>query len=213
MKGRHLHYLPEELAWIEARGDWPRARLHTAFCFMFDRTDVSQANLTALCKRRGWLTGRTGRFVPGQESHNKGRKGHCAPGSERGWFAKGGRPHTWRGAGHESVDPKDGYIWIIVDETNPYTGAATRRVLKHRWLWEQANGPVPKGHALKCLDGDRTNTRPSNWAAIPRAMLPRLNGRFGRDYDAADPELKPTIMAIARLEHRAREIREGERDD
>jgi hypothetical protein len=34
-------------------------------------------------------------------------------------------------------------------------------------------------------------------------MLPRLNGKGsrGRDYDTAPAELKPTIMAVAKLEH------------
>jgi len=81
---------------------------------------------------------------------------------------------------------------------------------KHKWLWERANGPVPKGMVLKCLDGNKLNCDPSNWEAIPMALQPRLNGRFGRGYDHADPELKPTIMAIAKLEHKARQIRKGE---
>ena len=81
--------------------------------------------------------------------------------------------------------------------------------MKHRWLWERANGPVPEGHALKCLDGDRTNTDPANWMAVPRALLPRLYGKCGRNYDAAEPEVKPAIMAVARLEQRAAESRKG----
>ena len=207
MKGAWIHYLAEELAWIEARRDWPRRVLHQGFVARFGRPDVSYDNFRALCTRKGWRTGRDGRFPKGTVPPNKGRKGFCAKGSERGWFQKGQRPHTWRGAGHESVDPKDGYIWLIVAERNPHTGAATRRVMKHRWLWEQAHGPVPEGHALKCLDGDRANTDPANWVAVPRALLPPLNGRFGRGYDAAPEELKPAIMAIAKLEHRAREAR------
>jgi hypothetical protein len=42
---------------------------------------------------------------------------------------------------------------------------------------------------------------------VPRALLPRLNGRFGRGYDEAPEELKPTIMAVAKLEHSVRERR------
>ena len=41
------------------------------------------------------------------------------------------------------------------------------------------------------------------------ALAPRLNGRFGRGYDTAPPELKPTILAIAKLEHAARIKRKG----
>ncbi|MDO6503117.1 HNH endonuclease, partial [Shimia thalassica] len=67
--------------------------------------------------------------------------------------------------------------------------------------------PLPTGMCLKALDGDKTNTDPSNWKMIPRALLPRLNGRFGRDYENAAPEVKPLILATAHLEHAAREAK------
>lgn len=201
-----------EEVWIKVRSHLPRRELHQLFCETFDREDVSQANLTALCKRRGWLTGRTGRFEAGSEPANKGKKMPFNPNSAATRFKKGQRPHTWRGAGHEAIDPKDGYVWMIVAEINPYTGAPTRRVLKHKWLWEKAHGSIPEGHALKCLDGDKTNCAPSNWEAVPRALLPRLNGRFGRGYDQAPEELKPTIMAVAKLEHAARQVRQKHGD-
>jgi hypothetical protein len=100
----------------------------------------------------------------------------------------------------------DGYVEISVNETNPHTGFERRYVQKHRWLWEKKNGPVPYGFVLKCK-GDRLDTDPSNWELIPRAILPRLSGRFGRGYEDAPKELKPTIMAVAKLEHQLREKR------
>lgn len=207
MKGRAISYSPEELAWIEARKEMPRRAMHAEFCARFRRDDVSLIHINALCKRKGWLTGRTGQFHADQVPHNKGKKMPSHPNSARHLFQKGHRPHTYRGAGHERVD-RQGYVIMIVDEVNPWTGAATRQVQKHRWLWEKANGPVPDGHALKCLDGDRTNTDPSNWEAIPRAVLLRLNGAARRlKYDEAAPEIKPTLMTIAKVEHAAREKR------
>jgi len=113
--------------------------------------------------------------------------------------------------GHESID-KDGYVRICVAEPNPYTGAPTFMAFKHRWLWEQKHGPVPEGCALKCLDGNKRNTDPANWEAVPRELLPRLNGRFGRGYDAAPAEIKPVIMATAKLEYAARVLRNGGRN-
>jgi hypothetical protein len=68
---------------------------------------------------------------------------------------------------------------------------------------------VPEGCALKCLDGNKRNTDPANWEAVPRELLPRLNGRFGRGYDAAPAEIKPVIMATAKLEYAARVLRNG----
>lgn len=211
MKGARIAYKPEELAFIERHRTLPRAEAHAMFCARFMRSDVSFDNFKALCARKGWKTGRTGRLEKGNIPPNKGRRGYCAPGSEKGHFPKGNRPHTWRGAGHERIDRREGYVVMIVDEPNPWTGAATRPVFKHRWLWEQQNGPLPEGHVLKCL-GEKSNPDPSNWVAIPRAMLPRLNGRFGRDFDNAPPELKQTILKIAQLEREAREAKRKKKD-
>lgn len=208
MKGRWIHYSSAEMEWLEANRTMVIGDYHRAFVVCFGRDDVSAENLHALRKRKGWRTGRSGRFEKGIVPANKGKK--CPPGvggrhpnARSTQFRKGNKPHTYRGAGHESVG-RDGYVWMIVDETNPHTGAATRRVQKHTWLWEQKYGPVPEGHVLKCL-GDKLNTDPSNWELIPRAMLPRLNGRFGRGYDHAPAELKPTIMSVTKLEHLARD--------
>ncbi|WP_102226851.1 HNH endonuclease signature motif containing protein [Acidimangrovimonas sediminis] len=207
MKGQAIDYLPEELAWIEAHKDWPRKTLHAGFCARFRRTDVSVDALKQLCLRKGWKTGRTGCFPKGNEPMNKGKKMPFNANSARTQFKKGDRPHTWRGAGHERIDAKDGYVIMIVDETNPWTGAPTRPVHKHRWLWEKKHGPIPKGMVLKCLSGDKTNCDPSNWELIPQAMMPRLSGRWGIAYDDAPDELKPTLMATAKLEYAAREAK------
>ena len=207
MKGRVIEYSDAELFWIQDNSKRPRREAHAEFVELWNRQDVSLSNFNALCKRNGWMTGRTGCFAKGQAAHNKGKRMPFNPNSARTQFKKGRLPHNTRGAGHERIDSKDGYVIMIVDEPNPWTGAKTRPVHKHRYLWEKLNGPVPEGHRLKCLDGDKTNTDPSNWEAIPAAMAPRLNGRHGRGYDDAPAELKPTIMLTAKLEHAAREAK------
>ncbi len=207
MKGRAITYHSEDLDWIEARKALRRAELHRLFQAFWQRDDVSQANLTALCKRRGWLTGRTGHFAKGHVSHNKGRP---MPPEVRvkvmaTAFKPSHRPANHRGPGHERIDSKDGYVVMVVDERNPWNGHATGPVHKHRYLWERLHGPVPKGHVLKCLNGDKTNCDLSNWRAIPQAMLPLLNGRWSDlKYDDAPAELKPAVMAVAGLDHMAR---------
>jgi hypothetical protein len=210
-KGVWIEYSAVELWWLERNRTLPIREFHRLFCAKFGRADVTAASLHALRKRNGWKTGRTGCFEKGAAPHNKGKP--CPPGtggrhpnSRAVQFKKGGRPHNTNYLGHERVS-KDGYVEISVDETNPHTGFERRYVLKHRWLWEKKHGPVPDGMCLKALDSNRQNTDPANWELVPRALLPRLGGRFGRGYDHAPDELKPAIMAVVKLEHQLRETR------
>lgn len=213
-KGKAIRYSAEELDFIRSVCTWPRSAAHAAFCQKFQRDDVSHQNFTALCKRKGWLTGRTGCFERGQEPPNKGRKcepgrGGLHPNARRTQFRKGERrgvaTKLWKPVGTERLS-KDGYLERKVNDELP---------LRNRWRavhlirWEEVNGPLPKGHALKCLDGDRQNTDPSNWECIPRALLPRLAGgnrhRPTLAYDDASPVVRPAILKIAKLAHAARE--------
>lgn len=213
MKGRPIDWLPQELAWIEARKNLPRRELWELFCAYWQRGDVQFGAFKNLCKRQGWMTGRTGCFAKGQEPPNKGKamppdvKARCIGTA----FKPGNLPHNYRGPGSEFTCPKDGYVYVIIADDKARTQTRTRRVLKHKHLWEQANGPLPQGQALKCLSDDRTDCRPANWQPVPRAILPRLAGgnRYSRaiPFDGAPAELKPAIMAVARLEHAAREAR------
>lgn len=207
MKGRRVSLSDAELAFIEARKSLTRRAMHAEFVRTFGRDDVPLTTLAGLCKRRGWTSGRTGRFEKGTVPHNAGKRrpDHW----KKTGFKKGNVPHTAKYAGYERVS-KDGYVEISVEQTNPHTGFERRFVLKHRWLWEQVHGPVPKGMALKCK-GDKLNTDPSNWELVPRAILPRLNGGRNKKhvpYDSAPQELKPAILAVARIEHQVRQKRE-----
>jgi len=207
MKGSGIPYSASELAWIEARKETPRRTLHADFIRAFNRPEISFDNFKALCTRKGWKTGRTGLFHKGQTAINKGRPMPYHPNSAATRFKSGRLPHNHHGPGHERICKKDGYVILIVDQVNPWSGAATRPVHKHRYLWEQTNGPLPKGMALKCLDGDKTNCEPKNWQAVTRGALARLNGRWSKPLDEYEVETRPTIIAIAELQQTAKESR------
>ncbi len=208
MKRKWIVYTDAELAWIEANREMPRRELHAQFCRTFARTDVSQTNLTALCKRKRWLTGRTGRFVKGQPAHNKGKKMPFHPNNAATRF----KPGEMRGRAKERYKPigterlsRSGYLERKIHDGLPLQ---SRWRAVHLIRWEEKNGPLPDGWCLKCLDGNKTNTDPENWEAIPRALLPRLNALWkGVKFDDADPSLKPSILAIAKLEHAARKAK------
>ena len=211
MKGRAIQYSADQLAWIEVHRELPRPALHAEFCSVFGRSDISVDSLKALCTRKGWKTGRSGRFDKGIIPANKGKKMPYHPNSAATRFKAGQQPHNTHFAGHERVS-KDGYVQISINETNPHTGFERRYVLKHRWLWEQVNGPLEPDMCLKCRDGNRQNVAPSNWEAVPRALLPRLaGGPHGRimPYDSAPAVLKPAILAVAKLDHAVRARRQS----
>jgi hypothetical protein len=99
----------------------------------------------------------------------------------------------WVGAKYLSTS---GYVYVRIGERSQFEGR--NWAPEHKLLWEQKNGAVPKGYKLKCLDGNRLNTDPSNWECVPNAMLGRLHAR---NFENAPAILKPTILAVARLEH------------
>lgn len=195
---RIIPYSDEELRWIKANARRPRRQAHEEFCRLFQRSDILPENYKSLCHRKGWSTGRTGHYAKGSVPANKGKTMPYNENSARTRFKKGQPPPNTKYLGHERVS-KDGYVEISIDETNPHTGFHRRYVLKHKHLWEKQHGPVPDGMCLKCLDGNRQNTDPANWEAIPRAALPFLNGHRGPNYETAALELKPTVLAIAKL--------------
>jgi len=201
MKRRTITYSEQELAWIKAHCTMPRVQAHAKFCEKFGREDVAFSNYAALCKRNGWLTGRDGRLLPGNVPWSKGKKLPYNENSAKTQFKKGQLPHNTKFAGHEYIDLKDGYVRISIEETNPHTGFERRYVLKHKHLWEQKNGKLPAGMCLKCLDGNRANAAPENWEAIPRGMLPLINGRWRAGYDDSPEEVRPVVLALAKLKH------------
>jgi hypothetical protein len=210
-KGKSQILTDDQIAWLRRNHDLSRRDLGPAFRAAHPDSPATDAQLISWRKRNGVRTGRNGRFEPGQTPWSKGRKLKAHPNSKATQFKRGLEPHNAKPIGYERLDG-NGYVLVCVDRPNPWTGAPTHMAFKHKEMWIAANGPVSDGHVLKCLDGDKTNCDPSNWEAIPIGMLPRLNGIHGRDYDAAPAELKPTIMAIAKLQHRAREARKESKE-
>jgi hypothetical protein len=200
--GRHLLFSKGEIAWLRENCTETISDYHAGFCATFSRADISARQLFRLRKSEGWKTGRTGHFKKGGAPANKGKKMPFNANAARTQFKPGQLPQNTKFDGHERVDKQTGFTLIRVSETNPWTGAATRYLPKQLVLWRAQHGPLPEGMVLKCK-GDPANPDPSNWEAIPRGMLPRLNGKR-RSYDAAPDSLKPTIMAVAKLEHRLR---------
>jgi len=123
--------------------------------------------LTSLCKRLGIKTGFTGQFPKGNVSFNKGKKGVYHAGCEVSWFKKGQKPWTTLPLGSERVTA-DGYVEVNISEKS---GPPNNRWKgKHIMVWEKEHGPVPKGHCVIFLDGNRSNISLDNLMMVSRQV-------------------------------------------
>lgn len=135
-------------------------------------------------------SGLNGQFKKGLIPHNKGKKGCCPAGSEKGWFKKGRVSENHKPVGSERIDSKDGYVLVKVAE-----GLRMWRH-KHRVIWEQHHGPVPKNHIVIFLDGDMYNFDINNLACVSQSESLILN-RKGLRYE--DTKLTETGILIAKV--------------
>ena len=112
-------------------------------------------------------TGFNGRFKKGNVPANKGQKGVCAKGAEKGWFKKGQVSINHKPVGSERTD-LDGYTLIKVAEPNKWQ-------LKHRVIYEKAYGPIPPNMAVIFLDKNKRNFNINNLALVSREELAIIN--------------------------------------
>lgn len=127
--------------------------------------------------RRGDHRGRLHWFKKGEPPANKGlRRPGYAPGRmKETQFKKGQRSgvavRLWKAIGTERIS-KDGYLERKINNDLP---ARRRWRAVHLLLWESANGPLPRGHAVVFKNGDKTDIRLDNLDLITRADLMRRN--------------------------------------
>lgn len=94
---------------------------------------------------------------------------------------------------------KDGYVMYKFAEKTTVPGAKDNWKLKHVWVWEQANGPVPEGCNIYFADGNRRNFDPGNLVAVPKRVLGVLNNP-ARGYEWHDAESLRACIAHASLD-------------
>ena len=97
------------------------------------------------------------RFPKGHVPANKGVKGISYPGMEATQFKKGEMsPHSkamYKPIGSHRINTKDGYLERKM--TDGLHGALRWKAV-HRIVWEEANGPIPKGFVVRFRPGMKT---------------------------------------------------------
>ena len=133
-----------------------------------------------------------GQFKKGSIPHNKGKKlsEEMKAKLAKTMFKSGNRPHNTLEVGAETQD-KDGYVMVKIAEPNVWK-------LKHHIAYGE---PVPTGHKLIFIDGNKYNFERENLKLISDADLMRLNTmhRF-------PPDLVRVIKTINKLQ---RKIKNG----
>lgn len=148
--------------------------------FNLNITESSIANRKVKLGIKSGIVG--GRFEKGQVSWNKGKKmsydqyKKCVA----TMFRKGNIPANARAIGSERID-KNGYILIKIQDGHKNKNW----IRKHRYLYEQAYGKIPKGHKVIFADGNNRNFDLDNLVLISNAegLIMNRNKLFKKNKD------------------------------
>ncbi len=141
--------------------------------------------------------GAKSRFKKGQKPWSAGTKG-ILKGSKTS-FKKGNIPHNAKDADGAISTRKDNsgklykYIRISLGKWE----------LLHRHLWEQAHGPIPKGHVVKFKDGNQANCTLDNLYLCTQG-----ENMLHNSIHHYPPELKQTIRTLGQLKKRIKHATE-----
>ncbi len=141
-------------------------------------------------------TGKTGRFKKGHIPANRGKRvsKDTYEKCKGTMFKQGNLPPSTDPIGTEKR-LWDGYTWVKVNNI-PNAKKSVNWKQKHRLVYEQHYGAVPKNHIVIFLDGDKENFNPENLVAITRGELAILN-RCGLVFKY--PDLTRAGISVAKL--------------
>jgi hypothetical protein len=192
-KGTAIKYTPEQLDFIKSNCSLGRKELTQKVNEVFSTT-LTVDQISSLCKRNKWNTGRTGCFEKGSKPWNTGTKGVCQPNS--GNFEAGQIAWNKKPIGYERICSKDGYVLVKTAEPNVFN-------LKHRVIWENTHGPIPKDQVLAFKNQDKTDCRLENLILMSRADMVRYNQSYQK---LANPENNESCLLMAKIKNRKYEL-------
>jgi hypothetical protein len=134
-------------------------------------TNYTFGQIKSYYKNNKINSGLDGQFKTGDTPVNKGTKGLYNVGGNKTSFKPGQSPLNYKPVGYERVD-REGYVLVKVQDDGPWH---KRWRHKHKVVWEQAYGPIPKGHVVLFADQNRENIDLDNLILIPKSTLSTLN--------------------------------------
>lgn len=156
--------------------------------------DFTLSQIVNACSRFKIRNGRQTTFSKGHQTWNKGLKGIMK--ANKSSFKKGNIPAVYKPVGSERIS-SEGYHQIKVADPNVWR-------YKHVVIWEEANGPIPEGHAVLFADGDKNNLSLDNLLLVSRRELAVLN-KQGLIYK--DKDLTKVGLTIAKLKIKTTQLK------
>ena len=180
-------------------------------------TNYSEEQIKNIKSNYGISSGLTGYFPKGNVSFNKGKKWNEFM-SEKGMlnslkttFKKGNKSHNCDPIGTEKwkSDHKNrddiGFLYVKVQDGKKQNNWKQ----KHRLIWEEANGPIPRGHKVIFADGDRTHIELSNLILVSNSQMLIMNRR---NLIYSDPEATETGSLIAKVIDKTNKVRRSKKE-
>lgn len=152
--------------------------------------------IRAFIKNHKLKSGLDSCFKKGHTPFNKGKKG--IGGWEPTQFKKGHKPHNYKPVGTERIN-SEGYLEVKIADPAKWK-------MKHVLVWEEANGPIPKGHVVIFGDGNQSNIHLENLILVSRKQLLVLNRH---NLIQKDAELTKTGVILADIYGKISERKKG----
>lgn len=148
----------------EVLGRTERAVYQRAAALGLSKSFAFLSSMASARYRSGTTMSPDTQFKPGHSTWNKGMKGLDIGGKETR-YQPGNKPHSWLPIGSTRIS-KEGISQIKVTDTGypPRDWKA-----QHVVVWEQHNGPVPRGSIVVFCNRDRNDRRIENLECITRA--------------------------------------------
>lgn len=151
-------------------------------------TEYTYGQVRGWCKNRNLCNAVDTKFQPGHESPFKGKPRPYKVKPNLGQYKKGSLPHNTLPVG--SIVKDTAGVWKQkVAEPNKWE-------YMHRKIWQEANGPIPKGSIIIFKDGNTDNYQLDNLMCITRRESQMLNRKHLRSSDAETTE---TAVLLAKL--------------
>jgi hypothetical protein len=195
-KGFSIKYTTEQLDFIKSNRYLSRKEITEKVNIKFN-TNFTVRNIEYLCTRNKWSCGRTGQFSKGNIPYNKGTKRISK--SNKTSFKKGHNTWIKKPIGYECNTRKTGYIFVKTENVKSF-------ISKHRLVWEQHNGPVPKGYIVAFKNMNKKDCRIENLILMSKSEMARYCHSFRK---LATQETNETCLLMAKVKSRTHQVIKG----